>query len=106
MLVQPAANYPKTTNVSSPSRTARIEQAARIARAQPDGNFTGVLHYEVGILGKWLAMLKEIAPNITRAALVGDPKSPVYGYFIRAAQAPGRSLAIELVPSSRERCRH
>jgi len=43
-------------------------------------------------------MLKEIAPNVTRAALVGDPKSPVYGYFIRAGQAPGRSLAIELVP--------
>jgi hypothetical protein len=35
------------------------------------------------------------APNITRAALVGDPKSPVYGYFISASQAPGRSLAIK-----------
>src|SRR5262249_4421651 len=54
---------------------------------------------EVGILGKWLAMLKEIAPNVTRAALLGDPKSPVYAYFIRAGQAPAHSLAIELVPA-------
>jgi len=80
-------------NVSDPIGAGFI-----VSLAQPGGNFTGVLHYEVGILGKWLAMLKEIAPNITRAALVGDPKSPVYGYFISASQAPGRSLAIELVP--------
>jgi len=80
-------------NVSDPIGAGFI-----VSLAQPGGNFTGVLHYEVGILGKWLAMLKEIAPNITRGALVGDPKSPVYGYFIGASQAPGRSLAIELVP--------
>jgi putative ABC transport system substrate-binding protein len=81
-------------NVSDPIGAGFI-----VSLAQPSGNFTGVLHYEVGILGKWLAMLKEIAPNITRAALVGDPKSPVYGYFIRAGLAAGRSLAIELVPA-------
>jgi putative ABC transport system substrate-binding protein len=80
-------------NVSDPIGAGFI-----VSLAQPGGNFTGVLHYEVGILGKWLAMLKEIAPNVTRAALVGDPKSPVYDYFIRASQAPGRSLAIELAP--------
>jgi len=81
-------------NVSDPIGAGFI-----VSLAQPGGNFTGVLHYEVGILGKWLAMLKEIAPNVTRAALVGDPKSPVYNYFIRAAQTAGRSLAIELVPA-------
>src|SRR5262249_7806847 len=81
-------------NVSDPIGAGFI-----VSLAQPGGNFTGVLHYEVGILGKWLAMLKEIAPNVTRAALVGDPKGAVYNYFIRAAQTAGRSLAIELVPA-------
>jgi putative ABC transport system substrate-binding protein len=81
-------------NVSDPIGAGFIASLAR-----PGGNFTGVLHYEVGILGKWLAMLKEIAPRLSRAALVGDPKSPVYAYFLRAGEAAARSLAIELVPA-------
>lgn len=81
-------------NVSDPIGPGFI-----VSLARPGGNFTGVLHYEPGILGKWLAMLKEIAPVVVRAALVGDPKSPVYNYFVRTGQAAGRSLAIELVPT-------
>jgi putative ABC transport system substrate-binding protein len=81
-------------NVSDPIGAGFI-----VSLARPGGNFTGVLHYEPGILGKWLAMLKEIAPTVMRAALVGDPKSPVYNYFVRTGQAAGRSLAIELVPT-------
>jgi putative tryptophan/tyrosine transport system substrate-binding protein len=57
-----------------------------------------VLHYEASIVGKWLAMLKEIAPRLTRAALVGNPATG-YDYFLRAAEAMAPSLAIELVPS-------
>jgi putative ABC transport system substrate-binding protein len=67
--------------------------------ARPGGNTTGLLLYEASITGKWLAMLKEIAPRITRAALVGDPKTPTYDYFLRTAEAIAPSLAIELVPS-------
>ena len=81
-------------NVSDPIGAGFIASLAR-----PGGNFTGVLHYEVGILGKWLAMLKEIAPHLARAALMGDPKSPIYGYFLRAGEVAAQSLAIELVPA-------
>jgi ABC-type uncharacterized transport system substrate-binding protein len=81
-------------NVSDPIGAGFI-----VSLARPGGNFTGVLHYEPGIVGKWLAMLKEIAPTVVRAAMVGDPKSLVYSYFVRTSQAAGRSLAIELVPT-------
>ena len=67
--------------------------------ARPGGNLTGLLLYEASIVGKWLAMLREIAPRIARAALVADPKTPIYDYFLRAAEAIAPSLAIELVPS-------
>jgi putative ABC transport system substrate-binding protein len=67
--------------------------------ARPGGNLTGLLLYEASITGKWLAMLREIAPRMARAALVGNPKTPVYDYFLRSAQAIAPSLAIELVPS-------
>jgi putative ABC transport system substrate-binding protein len=67
--------------------------------ARPGGNLTGMLLYEDGITGKWLAMLKEIAPWIERAALVANPKTTNHDYFLRSAKAVAPSLAIELVPS-------
>ena len=70
--------------------------AASLAR--PGGNVTGILQFEAGITGKWLAMLKEIAPRLARAALVGNPKTTAYDYFLQAAQATAPSLAIEVVP--------
>src|SRR5262249_1034890 len=41
--------------------------------ARPGGNITGLLLYEDSITGKWLGMLKEISPTLTRAALVANP---------------------------------
>jgi putative tryptophan/tyrosine transport system substrate-binding protein len=67
--------------------------------ARPGGNITGVMQYEASITGKWLAMLKEIAPRLERVALVANPKVTAYDYFLRAAEATASSLAIELVPS-------
>jgi putative ABC transport system substrate-binding protein len=67
--------------------------------ARPGGNITGMLQYEAGIAGKWLAMLKEIAPRIARAALVFNPKTTANNYFLGAAESAAASLAIELVPS-------
>jgi putative ABC transport system substrate-binding protein len=66
--------------------------------ARPDGNATGFMLFETGITGKWLAMLKEIAPRLVRAALVINPKTAAYyEIFLRAAQAAASSLAIEVV---------
>jgi len=67
--------------------------------ARPGGNLTGLLNFEASITGKWLQMLKEIAPRLARAALVANPKTTPYDYFLRAAEAVAPALAIELVPS-------
>jgi putative ABC transport system substrate-binding protein len=69
------------------------------SQARPGGNLTGLLLYEASIIGKWLAMLREIAPRMARAALVGNPKTPTYDFFLRTAEKIAPSLAIELVPS-------
>ena len=71
--------------------------AASLSR--PGGNLTGLLQYEEGITGKWLAMLKEIAPNLTRAALVANPRTSAFDYFLQSAKAVAPSLAIDLVPT-------
>ena len=67
--------------------------------AHPSGNITGILLYEAGITGKWLAMLKEIAPQLNRIAIVGNPKTTPFDYFLRAAAGGAQSLAIELAPT-------
>ncbi|HEV2750729.1 MAG TPA: ABC transporter substrate-binding protein [Gemmatimonadales bacterium] len=67
--------------------------------ARPGGNISGFLFYEDSILGKWLGMLKEIAPHLTRAALLGNPKGFPYGYFLRTAGVIAPSLGIEVVPA-------
>jgi putative ABC transport system substrate-binding protein len=41
--------------------------------ARPGGNATGFTNYEYGMSGKWLELLKEIAPRVTRAAVLRDP---------------------------------
>jgi putative tryptophan/tyrosine transport system substrate-binding protein len=67
---------------------------------RPGGNITGVMLYEASVSGKWLAMLKEIAPRLDRVALVTNPKTaPFYNYYLRAAESLSPSLGIKLVPS-------
>ena len=67
--------------------------------ARPGGNITGVMLYEAGIVGKWLAMLKEIAPQLERAALMANPKTLPFNYFVGSAKAAAPSLGIEVLPS-------
>jgi putative ABC transport system substrate-binding protein len=79
-------------NVSDPIGAGFIANMAR-----PGGNLTGVVHLEAGIIGKWLAMLKEIAPRLARAAVMGNRKAASLDYFMRSAQAVAPSLAVEVV---------
>jgi putative ABC transport system substrate-binding protein len=67
--------------------------------ARPGGNITGFMLYEEGITGKWLGMLKEIAPSLVRVALVANPGSTPYDYFLRSAKTVTPSLGIETVPT-------
>jgi putative ABC transport system substrate-binding protein len=67
--------------------------------ARPGGNLTGVIHYEPGITGKWLAMLKEIAPSLARVAVLANPKTTPFDYFLRNALATAPSLSLEVIPT-------
>src|SRR5262249_8911234 len=61
---------------------------------------TGVMLYEPSVTGKWLSMLKEIAPQLVRAAFVVDPATATYyKYYFSAAEPISRSLGIDLVPT-------
>ncbi|HEY4836309.1 MAG TPA: ABC transporter substrate-binding protein [Bradyrhizobium sp.] len=66
--------------------------------ARPGGNATGFTIFEYGMSGKWLELLKEIAPRVTRAAVLRDPAiASGIGQFA-TVQAVAPSLGVELSP--------
>jgi putative tryptophan/tyrosine transport system substrate-binding protein len=66
--------------------------------ARPGGNITGFLSFEYGLSGKWLELLRQIAPSVTRAAIIRDADiSGGIGQFAAiASMAP--SLGVDAVP--------
>ena len=62
--------------------------------ARPGGNATGFMIYEYGLSGKWLALLKEIAPSVTRVAVLRDLTIGIGQ--LAAIQAVAPSLGVEL----------
>jgi putative ABC transport system substrate-binding protein len=66
--------------------------------ARPGGNASGFLFTEYGISGKWLELLKEIAPGVTRAAVLRDATDPAGTGQWGAIQSVAPSLGVELTP--------
>jgi ABC-type uncharacterized transport system substrate-binding protein len=66
--------------------------------ARPGGNATGFLALEYGMSGKWLELLKEIAPRVTRAAVVRDPTISTGIGMFGAIQSAAPGLGVEVTP--------
>jgi putative tryptophan/tyrosine transport system substrate-binding protein len=66
--------------------------------ARPGGNATGFLMFEYGISAKWLELLKEIAPGVTRAAVIQDPTLSAGIGQLAAIQSATPLLGLELTP--------
>jgi ABC-type uncharacterized transport system substrate-binding protein len=79
--------------VSDPVGAAVVETLAR-----PGGNVTGFTQFEYGMAGKWLELLKEISPRLSRAAVLRDPSVPPGIGQLGAIQAVAPSLGVDLRP--------
>ena len=66
--------------------------------ARPGGNATGFTTFEYGISAKWLELLKQIAPRVTRAAVLRDPATPQGVGQFATIQAVAPSFGVELSP--------
>jgi ABC-type uncharacterized transport system substrate-binding protein len=66
--------------------------------ARPGGNTTGFLLFEYSLSGKWLELLKQIAPNVTRAAVFRDSGNPAGNAQFGAIQIVAPSLGMEVSP--------
>jgi putative tryptophan/tyrosine transport system substrate-binding protein len=79
--------------VADPVGAGYIETLAR-----PGGNATGFTAFEYSIAGKWLELLKDIAPHITRVGVLRDSAIAAGPGFLGALQAPASLLGMELRP--------
>jgi putative ABC transport system substrate-binding protein len=66
--------------------------------ARPGGNATGFMLFENSISGKWLELLKQIAPSVTRVAVIVDPTIPTGPAQFSVVQAMAPSLRVEVTP--------
>jgi ABC-type uncharacterized transport system substrate-binding protein len=83
------------TIVPDPVGAGFVESLAR-----PGGNATGFSQFEYGVSSKWLELLKEMAPNVTRVAVLREPGLTAAIAQFAALQAVAPSLRVELVPLS------
>jgi putative ABC transport system substrate-binding protein len=66
--------------------------------ARPGGNATGFIAFEYGLSGKWLELLKQIAPSLTRVAILRDPATAAGIGQFAAVQSVAPSFGVELRP--------
>src|SRR5262249_16364290 len=67
---------------------------ARLAR--PGGNITGFANFEYAIGAKWLELLKQIAPHVTRVALIYDPVNPEWKAFLPVIEAAAKAFGVQV----------
>jgi putative ABC transport system substrate-binding protein len=68
--------------------------------SRPGGNITGFTFIDFPLIGKWLEMIKEIAPRVRHIALLFNPDTtPFYPAFLHELEAANKSLAVELSAS-------
>jgi putative tryptophan/tyrosine transport system substrate-binding protein len=82
-------------SVSDPVGAGFIQTLTR-----PGGNATGFVNIEASLGGKWVEVLKDVAPGTSRAAMMFNPKtSPQTGYYRQSLEAAATSLTVEILPS-------
>jgi putative ABC transport system substrate-binding protein len=81
-------------NITDPVGAGFVDSLAR-----PGGNITGFALFEYGLAGKWLGLLKQIAPAVTRAAVMRDSKTAagIGQWAVIQAMAPSMGIELSLV---------
>ena len=79
--------------VSDPVAAGFVQSLAR-----PGGNATGFMQFEFGLSGKWLELLKQVAPDVTRAAVLRDPELGTGTTQFAVIQAMAPLLRVEVNP--------
>jgi putative tryptophan/tyrosine transport system substrate-binding protein len=96
--VGPLLQATRTVPIVFPIATDPVAAGFVDSLARPGGNATGFMVFEYSTSGKWLELLKEIAPRVTRAAVLRDATQPGGASQFAAIQALAPSLNVEVSP--------
>ena len=88
----------RTVPIVFPSAVDPVAAGFVDSLARPGGNATGFLSVEYSIIGKWLELLKQIAPSVTRVAVLRDATLGTGTGLFAAIQAVAPSLKVEVTP--------
>jgi putative ABC transport system substrate-binding protein len=97
-IVEPLLQAPRTvpivfTIVPDPVGSGFVDSLSR-----PGGNVTGFMMFEYSLCGKWLELLKEIAPGVTRAAVLRDPATSAGIAQFAIIQSVASSVSVDVSP--------
>jgi putative ABC transport system substrate-binding protein len=95
-VVRPLLQVTRTIPVVFPIIADPVSGGLVDSLARPGGNATGFMLFEYSISGKWLELLKQIAPSVTRVAVLGDPDTSTGPAQFGVIQAVAPSLRIEV----------
>jgi putative ABC transport system substrate-binding protein len=90
-----AKHETRTIPVVFVATTDPVGQGFVASLARPGANITGFSLFEFSLASKLLEVLKEIAPDVTRAILVGNPDNPSHPGYVRAIESVAQSLAVQ-----------
>jgi putative ABC transport system substrate-binding protein len=76
--------------------SAPVESGLVASMARPGGNMTGFANFEPSMGGKWVELLKEVAPSVVRVVVLMHPETPAHVAFWRAAQSAAPSLGVQV----------
>ena len=88
----------RTVPIVFPIATDPVGSGFVDSLARPGGNATGFMNFEYSVSGKWLELLKQIAPNVTRVAVLRDHTQGSGNMQFAAIQAVAPSLRMEVSP--------
>jgi putative ABC transport system substrate-binding protein len=100
--------------VSTPATAAMVQQTRSIpiiflmvgdpvgsgfveSLSRPGGNLTGFTNNQSSLIGKWMELLKEIAPTVTRAAMLFNPPTAPFAYYLKPFKAAAESFGMEAI---------
>jgi putative ABC transport system substrate-binding protein len=98
LTVPPLLQATRTVPIVFPVATDPVGSGYVDSLARPGGNATGFMVFEFGMSGKFLELLKEIAPGVTRAAVLRDTTTPNGMAQFGVIQAVALSLRVEAIP--------
>jgi putative tryptophan/tyrosine transport system substrate-binding protein len=94
--VGPLLQVTRTVPIVFPAAVDPVGAGLVDSLSRPGGNVTGFMGFEYSLSGKWLELLKQIAPNVTRAAVFRDPGTPTGIGQFGVIQSAAQSLGVEV----------